>query len=456
MRTITGTLLKQALTTSLCAALAVGGMLPASAREHRERVVVHRQTVRQAPVRTMQRPRIVRAAPRASFVRTAPRRRTIVRSAPRQRFLRTAPRATVIRTAPRERFIRTAPRTRIVRTAPREHFVRAAPRTTFVRTAPRRHIVRTAPFVQYVRVAPRRILQRRRYVTTREIVRSPLMRSVVAPRVRTAIAYHPAYLAGRVVSVARDRIILAPPVGQRIVVRDVAVANPSAFVPLGTYVTLPVRYANGYYSVYTQPTYNGYAYAPPAYCYGPSSTLYAALLPAVIGALTGNRNSFNTSDLATLALTAAAGSNSCSAYGPAYAAPVTYAPPAAYSVTPYTVAPYSVSPYGYSNAYPTPYDNCVWSDMDNDGDGGCVAPQQTAYSYTPYAAYAPQQVQGLVVAKTGSMLMVLGANGMQPIFVNAAPALQNGYALNGPVAVGQIVDAIGYYNGDQFIATALE
>jgi hypothetical protein len=54
------------------------------------------------------------------------------------------------------------------------------------------------------------------------------------------------------------------------------------------------------------------------------------------------------------------------------------------------------------------------------------------------------------------MLMVLGANGMQPIFVNAAPALQNGYALNGPVAVGQVIDAIGYYNGDQFIATALE
>jgi hypothetical protein len=95
--------------------------------------------------------------------------------------------------------------------------------------------------------------------------------------------------------------------------------------------------------------------------------------------------------------------------------------------------------------------------MDNDGDGGCVAaPQQTAFAYSPYATYAPQQVQGLVVAKTGTTLMVLGANGTQPIFVNAAPALQNGNAFNGPVAVGQIVDAIGYYNGDTFVATALE
>jgi hypothetical protein len=75
---------------------------------------------------------------------------------------------------------------------------------------------------------------------------------------------------------------------------------------------------------------------------------------------------------------------------------------------------------------------------------------------TPYGAYAPQQVQGLVVAKSGSMLMLLGANGMQPIFVNAAPALDNGFALNGPVAVGQFVDAVGFYNGDTFMATAVE
>jgi hypothetical protein len=278
------------------------------------------------------------------------------------------------------------------------------------------------------------------------------MRSIIAPRVRTAIAYHPAYLAGRVLSVSRDRILLEPPVGAPIVVRDVAIANPAAYVPTGTYVTLPVSYDNGYYSLYGQPTYNGYAYAPPAYCYGPSSTLYTALIPAVIGALSGNGSGLNANDLASVALTAATGSNSCgTAYDTTYAAPLTYAAPATY-VTPVAQT------YNY-NAYPyaTPYDNCVWSDNDGDeNNGGCAASVQPSYAYSPYAAYAPQQVQGLVVAKTGTMLMVLGANGTQPVFINAAPALNNGYALNGPVAVGQVIDAIGYYNGDTFVATALE
>jgi hypothetical protein len=39
--------------------------------------------------------------------------------------------------------------------------------------------------------------------------------------------------------------------------------------------------------------------------------------------------------------------------------------------------------------------------------------------------------------------------------VNEQPAMQNGYAVNGPVAVGQVVDAYGYYSGDTFVATAL-
>jgi hypothetical protein len=300
-------------------------------------------------------------------------------------------------------------------------------------------------------------------VTAREITGSPLMRSVVAARTRSTIAYHPAYLAGRVVSVTRQRIILDPPVGSPVVVRDIAIADPAAYIPVGTYVTLPVSYNNGYYSVYSQPTYNGYAYAPPAYCYGPSSTLYAALIPAVIGALSGNSAGLNSTDLAALALTAASGSSSCASYPGSYGSPLPYAVPVTYGDSVYAVpqtyagTSYPVDTYYNDSyaAYPTPYD-CAWSDDDNDGDGGCVAPQQTAFAYSPYAAYTPQQVQGLVIAKTGSMLMVLGANGTQPVFVNAAPALSNGYALNGPVAVGQIVDAIGYYNGDTFIATALE
>lgn len=461
MLTLTGTPLKQALSIVLCVALTLGAAIPASAR-HNGRGGPDKQSARQAHARSAQRPTYVRSAPRtsytssaprASYVRSAPRARYVqprerfVRSAPQhQHVVRSAPRHQhVLRSAPRETFVRSAPQHQhVVRGAPQhQHVMRNAPRETFVQTAPRQHATKAAPFVQYVR-APS---ARKRVVTTREIVRSPLMRSMVAPRMRTAIAYHPAYLAGRVVSVTRDRIVLDPPVGVPIVVRDVSIANPTAIVPMGTYVTLPVTYSNGYYTLYPQATYNGYAYAPPAYCYGPSSTLYAALIPAVIGALSGNASSFNSSDLAAVALTAASGSNSCSPYETAYAAPIAYPAPAAY-----------VTPVAYSyNTYATPYDSCVWSDNDEDGyDAGCISPQQTAYAYSPYAAYAPQQVQGLVVARSGNMLMVLGANGMQPIFVNAAPALHNGFALNGPVAVGQVIDAIGYYNGETFVATALE
>lgn len=59
-----------------------------------------------------------------------------------------------------------------------------------------------------------------------------------------------------------------------------------------------------------------------------------------------------------------------------------------------------------------------------------------------------------MIARSGDMLMVLTVGGT-PTFVYAAPALQSGYTLNGPVRPGQIVDAYGYYSGNTFIATAL-
>jgi hypothetical protein len=63
-------------------------------------------------------------------------------------------------------------------------------------------------------------------------------------------------------------------------------------------------------------------------------------------------------------------------------------------------------------------------------------------------------VQGVVIGRSGDTLMLLGANGT-PTFVYAAPALQSGYTVNGPIQAGQIVDAYGYYNGSTFVATAL-
>jgi hypothetical protein len=268
--------------------------------------------------------------------------------------------------------------------------------------------------------------------------------------------YHPRYIAGRVVAVRRNAIIVVPPAAATpVIVRDVVVGSAPA-VPVGSVVALPVTYRNGIYQLYApQPVYttgyNAYGYAPPVYCNGNSSSLlYAALLPALASMLTGNGTSFNASDLASIALTAAAGGGSCG-YVPAgyYTQPAYYAPPA-----------YSTQPAYYAPPVGSAYDSCMWSD--NDGDEAC-APAGAYNAYAPYngygntgmyGTYTPQQVQGVVVGRSGDMLMVLGSSGT-PTFVYAAPAFRNGFTMNGPIAPGQIIDAYGYYSGNTFIATAI-
>lgn len=333
--------------------------------------------------------------------------------------------------------------------------------------------------MQYVRMAPRRHEAiARRELITRTVAASPLIRTAFASRTRTIpVVYHPRYLVGRVRSIRRNVIVIDPPTGSPVFVRNVAVEGVPA-VPVGSVVTLPVTYINGMYQ-YVAPQYAyspqygyspnygytpqyDYAYAPPVYCNGNSSTaLYAALLPAVVGMLTGNGSNLNSSDLASLALGAAGGAGNCMTYAPnayygqqyvnapvnyGYAAPVSYAVPVTTYDTSYN-APY----------YATPYDNCLYSGDEDGDENGCAS---TPYmyngntSYSPYAPYTPQQVQGVVIARSGDTLMVLGSSGT-PTFVYAAPALQSGYTVNGPIQPGQIVDAYGYYSGNTFIATAL-
>lgn len=331
--------------------------------------------------------------------------------------------------------------------------------------------------MQYVRTAPRT----RAAIVTRSVATSPLIRTVYASRTRTIpVVYHPRYIVGRIASVRRNAIVIDPPTGNPVIVRDVVVQNTVPAIPVGSVVTLPVTYTNGVYQ-YVAPAYpaysgyssnayspyygyapqNGYAYAPPVYCNGNSSTaLYAALLPAVVGMLTGNGSGLNSSDLASVALTAAAGgANTCNAYVPnAYYGQPAYGVPVNYGYTQTYAVPVSSYSAPYPTTYTTPYHNCLYS-SDEDGDeNGCATSSpymNNGYnSYSSYAPYTPQQVQGIVVARSGDMLMVMGSGGT-PTFVYAAPALQSGYTVNGPIAPGQIVDAYGYYNGNTFIATAL-
>ncbi|HZT13568.1 MAG TPA: hypothetical protein VFA29_12225 [Candidatus Baltobacteraceae bacterium] len=357
-----------------------------------------------------------------------------------------------------------------------------------VRVAPQRVAPQPAAFVQYVRA---------RRADERERVRVPHPIAVVP------ILYHPAYLTGRVVRVVRNSyIVLAPPVGRQVVVR--CACNS---VPVSRYVTVPATYSNGayyasayspqyyrqvaqwysnYYGVPVQyengyyvpqypgaqyPPYSGYGYSPYGsgsyspygsgsyYPYGSQygNSSYWQYLP-IAAALLGNVP-YVGSLLDTLAQYSTYG-----AYGNGYGYNGYGYNGYGYNAPPYGNGNYGANPY-YAGSYGTPYDQCLNStDDDSDGDGTC-APVSTygANGYgAPYGTYGAyglplgqQQVQGVVVGRSGSMLMVLGGNGLNPIVVDAAPALQNGYAMNGPIASGQVVDAFGYYNGNVFVATAL-
>ena len=277
-----------------------------------------------------------------------------------------------------------------------------------------------APFVQYVRTNRANRTANWTTVRDRQVAGSPLMRAVYATRTNRSVAYyHPAYLTGRIVRERRNYIVLAPQTGPQVIVTGYVpptyVVNQYVTVPAvynnGSYYTYPPAYSNGYYypqqSAYT-PWYSNYAAYQTTYPSYPSYPSYPAY-PSY---------SYDNSGCGY-------GDNDGDEYG--------------------CSSNYDSSYDSYNNN--TPYDNCVWT-YDANGNSYCAAPQINAgynngYPYNSYAAngmygtYAPQQVQGLVVAETGSMLMVLGGNGLSPIFVNDAMAMQSGYAVNGPPAIGQ-------------------
>ena len=531
MRTSTSNFYKQILASSGAIAIALLGTLPVSAYPQQqdrgnsthtsaparaERAAPER-VERSAPVRYEAPARVERAAPvqyqaPVRVERSAPVR---IERAPAPVHIERAPAPVRIERAPAPVRIERAPAPVRVERAPAPVRIERAPAPVRIERAPApvrverapapfvehvapqrsvRAVTHAAPFMQIVR--PGRVVRPR--VVTRTVVTSPLIRAVAAARVRRMpFIYRPRYIAGRIAAIRRNEIIVDPPAGAPVIVRNIYITRE--VMPVGSVVALPVTYTNGMYqyyqpqAVYAPPYYssydpygygyggynpygygyNGYGYspygyAPAAYCNGNSSSLlYAALLPTLIGALSGNGSSFNTSDLASIALTAAAGGGSCGYYGqpsygqptygqPYYGQPAYSAPQVSYGYTP---PAYYSQPVYYSQPYGTPYDSCMWSD--NDGDESC-APVNGYNAYAPGAygnsfgngMYAPQQLQGVIIGRTGNMLMVLGQGGT-PTYVYAAPALQSGFAMNGPVAPGQIIDAYGYYSGNTFIATAI-
>ena len=341
--------------------------------------------------------------------------------------------------------------TQRVYAAPRvqEHRMYTAPRSFAERTfAPKRtiqaHYVRS--FTQYA--APQLATRRHaEWTRDRAVIASPLVRAVYAShpyRERTQIAYHPAYLTGRVVRYSRNEVVLAPPTGPQVIVYG---NTPPSYV-VNQYVTVPAVYNNGGYYQYpyatqfypqVQQVVSNLFGVPVSYVNGyyvPQGVSYNAPYFA------NYNNSYNTN----------CGDEDGDEYGGC----------------------------GYGNSYDnygygqTPYDNCMWT-TDAYGNGYCAPIQAASYNSYPnygytdpyanygapyggygnYGAYGLQQVQGIVIAKTGSMLMLLDTNGMKPVIVNDQFAQQSGYQMNGPVAAGQVIDAYGFYNGNTFVATAL-
>jgi hypothetical protein len=282
-------------------------------------------------------------------------------------------------------------------------------RTRFVGVRPRAFTQRryTAPFVQYIR-------------------RSTIYRVAAHPRTRRVFVTRPEILVGR-------RYVQYPvPYRVNESVRTPAMYNanlhyyhpypysPQYYPQVGqwysNYFGVPVIFVNGFYV--PQYGYNGYG-AP--YNWGGYNSYNW-----------GGYNQYNWGGY--------------NPYNPGYGSYNGY-PYSGYPYNPY--GSYGANPYGYGDQ--TPYDNCMWNDPSEGGDGYCGA--DSGYGFA--SGYQLARVQGVVVAKSGSMLLLLGENGLSPIFVNEAPALQNGFAQAGSIGIGQIVDAYGFYNGNEFVATAL-
>ena len=284
------------------------------------------------------------------------------------------------------------------------------------------------------------------------------------------------YLSGKVVKVDNDAVVLENPLGQTFVVRGWHGRHNKHWAD--RVLSMPVVYQNGAYYVYqpslvevapaayTSSVYPAgygyvapYSYAPsygyaPAYGYAPDYAASSALSNVLSSVLGGSQssltNSLLTNYLASYLVSSigGSGSNYAPAYNAGYAAPIGYVSPDTSYAYPATYS----SPLAYN--YPM---TCVYNDPygGSSYDPSC-APVATQTYYTSPTAYAPSQVQGVVVSSSGSSLMVLGANGLKPIIVNDAPALESGYAINGQPQVGRLISAYGFYQGNTFVATALQ
>jgi hypothetical protein len=101
----------------------------------------------------------------------------------------------------------------------------------------------------------------------------------------------------------------------------------------------------------------------------------------------------------------------------------------------------------------------VLGDLAGTGGGyygsGYAPPYYAQPYYSGYGnPYSPSQLTGLVVSNNGYEMIVMTPN-FTPVVVDDAPAYQLGY-VSSNVRSGALIDALGYYSGSTFIATAIQ
>lgn len=137
--------------------------------------------------------------------------------------------------------------------------------------------------------------------------------------------------------------------------------------------------------------------------------------------------------------------------------PYTYYEPSYYN-QPYYGQTYYNDPYqqaNYNDNCNYPYGDQYGNQYGNCDDQGNYYGQYANYpQYNVYGApFGNSLLQGVVVANQGSSLLVMTSN-LKPVIVDAGFANQNGGGI-GNVAPGTMIEAVGFYQGNTFVATAL-
>lgn len=263
-----------------------------------------------------------------------------------------------------------------------------------------------------------------------------------------------AYLAGTVIGRNRNYIVLRPSVGGEIPVRFVNSRDADVNFAEGQFVALPVRYSHGSYCYarryHSRKDAENYSY----YNSGSYMNGLTVLSPRYW-------NDGEADDM----------------YRSYYAQNTMYYDDGDPDDINGNYAGYGYNSHGYYDPnYDPYYNNADYSTYDPNYDNAGYSAYDPYYSNANYSAYNPyyndpnystnnpyygnymgnnalQTIEGIIIARTGSNLVVLTPN-FTPMIVDAGAAMDYGNT-NGPLVAGRWITAYGYSANNTFVATFL-